>query len=345
MEEKIVPNSTNTDNESLINSSSSASDSAGTGSNKAYQGRKYLITINNPIDHGFSHDAIKEVLFKSNPAYFCMADEIGDNGTPHTHAFAYFTSPVRFNTLRTRFNGCAHIDPAYGTCEQNRDYVAKSGIHAEGDKAHTSVPGTFEEWGTMPVSNVGRNDKMAVLLEDIKAGKSNTEIIEATPGFGFRAKDIDALRQSILADKYSAEFRTVQVIYIHGPAGTGKVRMIYKAHEAKDICCITTYREGRTDIFDSYRGQPVLVLDEFRSQIPISALLRYIDILPVMLPARYSDKVACYDTVYIVSTLPLGMQYMNEQRKEPDSWAELVRRINKVIEFIADGTFRECTLN
>lgn len=39
--------------------------------------RKYNITINNPIEHGYSHEKIKRILSTSNYIYFCMCDEIG----------------------------------------------------------------------------------------------------------------------------------------------------------------------------------------------------------------------------------------------------------------------------
>ncbi len=61
------------------------------------QSRKWQITINNPIEKGFSHDKIKEVLeeFKTL-IYWCMSDEIGENGTFHTHIYIHSKSAIRF---------------------------------------------------------------------------------------------------------------------------------------------------------------------------------------------------------------------------------------------------------
>ena len=38
-----------------------------------------MIVINNPIEHGFTHDRIKKIL-KGMPSviYWCMSDEIGN---------------------------------------------------------------------------------------------------------------------------------------------------------------------------------------------------------------------------------------------------------------------------
>lgn len=60
------------------------------------QSRKWLITINNPVEHGFSHDHIREAMEKfSGCLYWCMCDETGDEcETLHTHIFSVFKSAV-----------------------------------------------------------------------------------------------------------------------------------------------------------------------------------------------------------------------------------------------------------
>ena len=42
--------------------------------------------------------------------------------------------------------------------------------------------------------------------------------------------------------------------------------------------------------FDNYRGQDVIVFDEFRSGINFSLFLQLIDAYPVELPCRYNNK-------------------------------------------------------
>ena len=46
---------------------------------KDSQSRKWMITINNPLDKGFSHDKIKDVLSTiRNLDYWAMCDENGN---------------------------------------------------------------------------------------------------------------------------------------------------------------------------------------------------------------------------------------------------------------------------
>ena len=94
---------------------------------KDTQSRKWQLTINNPVEHGFTHDKIKDLIYLMKPViYWCMADEIGEEGTYHTHIFICGRSGIRFSTLKRAFES-AHIEMAKGTSLQNKAYVSKTG--------------------------------------------------------------------------------------------------------------------------------------------------------------------------------------------------------------------------
>lgn len=301
------------------------------------QSRKWALVINNPLEAGLDHAAIREILYRFSPAYFCMADEIATTGTYHTHIFLFSPSPMRFSTVKNRFS-TAHIEKAYGSAKANRAYILKEGHWADTDKAETSVSGTFEEWGDPPAEKEEEAPEMFKLIQDLRAGKSVMEIIEDNPKLAFRIREIETLRQAILEEKYSAENRALEVTYLYGASGTGKTRGIFEKHDRKSICRITDYG-GRNGVrFDAYHCQDVLVLEEFHSQIPISAMLNYLDIYPLTLPARYTDRIACYTKVYITSNIPLEEQYRDIQRYQMETWRAFLRRVQNVIEYLRDGS-------
>lgn len=301
------------------------------------QSRKWNITINNPETVGLNHKAIVEKLKLFCPRYYCLADEIATTGTPHTHIFLLSDSPIRFSTIKNRLP-VAHIERAYGSAQDNRDYVRKGGKWADSDKAETVVAGTFQEWGDMPSEKAEKAPLMVQVIEDIKNGKTTAQIIEDNPALAFRVSDIDKLRQTLLADKYMRENREVEVTYIYGATGAGKTRSIFEKHSPMDVCRITNYGSKRGINFDGYSAQPVLVFEEFASQIPVEDMLSYLDIYPVYLPARYSDRVACYTQVYITSNIPLEQQYTDVQWERWETWKAFLRRIGKVVEYKADGS-------
>ena len=120
---------------------------------------------------------------------------------------------------------------------------------------------------------------------------------------------------------------------------------IYQKHRASDICRITAYRRNTGINFDSYHGQSVLVFEEFASQIQIEDMLNYLDIYPLMLPARFNDKVACYDTVYITSNISLSEQYSEVQHYKPETWKAFIRRINFLVEYTDVNTYTVTEIN
>jgi len=305
--------------------------------NNHTQSRKWVLTINNPLEIGLNHNVITEILMQFAPAYFCLSDETATTGTYHTHIFIYSHSPIRFSTLKNRLP-TAHIEQAYGSAIQNKNYILKSGKWENDEKSETIIEGTFFEYGVLPTEKTEAVPKMNKLIENIRAGKNTSEIIDDTPNFAFRIRDIDILRQTLLSEKYTTENRNLTVSYIFGASGAGKTRGIYQAHNPHDVCRITNYRTGRGISFDGYNGQSVLVFEEFHSQIPIEDMLNFLDIYPLYLPARYNDRIACYETVYITSNVPLIEQYKTIQQKKPETWQAFLRRIHAVIEYHHDGS-------
>lgn len=301
------------------------------------------ITINNPEEHGYTEEKTTQILTQSRIRYACMSREIGDNGTEHIHLYVLFPSARRFSTLKKRFPK-AHIEKAYGDPYDNRDYIRKEGKWKDTAKAETSVEGSFREFGEIPDSYILGMPEMDEIYEDIKNGISTSDILENHPKHLFKVNSIDAVRQAYLSDKYREHLRAVVVTYIYGATATGKTRSIFKRYAPEQICRITTY--GKNGVkFDSYRGENVLVFEEFASQIPIEEMLNYLDIYPIMLPARYNDKVACFTKVYITSNLPINRQYVAAQEHKPKTFQAFLRRINYFEHFKADGTVEKTTLN
>ena len=309
------------------------------------QSRKWQLTINNPADCELDQQRIVDLLQRFRPAYCCMADEIASTGTYHTHAYLFSHSPIRFSTIKNRFP-TAHIEKASGTSKENRDYIRKEGKWAVTSKVETCVPDTFLEFGELPSEAEEAAPKMHQLLQDVTDGVSTQEIIRGNPSFAFKSREIDQLRDTMNAERYEKENRDVKVYYLYGETGSGKTRGIYERHDPADVCRITDYGTKVGGVrFDAYHGQSVLVFEEFRSQIPIAAMLNYLDVYPLKLPARYSDRTACYTTVYITSNIPLIEQYTDIRRYEAETWKAFLRRINTVFEYRQGGFVREVPNN
>lgn len=307
-------------------------------SHKNIQGRKWQLTINNPLSHNLYPEAIKQKLFVFNSlSYFCFAYEIGlETGTEHVHIYFVSDVPIRFSTIKKRFPA-AHIERTVGTSKENRDYIRKEGRWENDPKKDTSIPDSFFEWGELPTERQGERSDLNLLYEYIKDGLTDFEILERCPMFMLRLNDIARARMTVRQEQYKNTFRNLEVAYIFGPTGTGKTRGVMEKDGYSAVYRVTDYNNP----FDGYNGQEVLVLDEYRSQLKISEMLNILDGYPLELRCRYSNKIACFTKVYIISNIELKEQYSNIQVHEPATWEAFLRRIHKVIEYFPDGHFHE----
>lgn len=290
------------------------------------QTRKWQLTINNPADT-YNHDVIKAILSDIKPlVYWCMCDEIGEQGTYHTHIFLAFSNVYRFTALKKRFE-TAHLEVAKGTCGQNRDYITKSGKWEKDKKAETNLYETFEEFGNMPMERQGQRNDIHDLYDMIKQGMSNYDILELNPTYMLQIEKIERARQIVREEQFKEQFRELDVTYVSGEAGTGKTRGVMESFGYSNVYRVTDYLHP----FDSYKGQDVIAFEEFHSSLKIENMLNYLDGYPLEIPCRYLNKIACYTKVYLISNIDLEEQYRGIQMEFPDTWKAFLRRLKKVI--------------
>lgn len=171
-------------------------------------------------------------------------------------------------------------------------------------KKDTRVPGEHPlAKGEITLSEQGKRSDLEELREIILAGSmSLDELIIDHPLAASYTRMCQALIRARDAKKWKNELRLdLRVTVIFGETGTGKTRTLYQDNQFKDVCRVTHYGSGK---FDHYSGHSILALDEFAGQIPIQELLTLCDIYPLELPARYEDKIAAYQDVYILSNTP-----------------------------------------
>lgn len=305
------------------------------------QSRKWNMTINNPLEKGWTHDKLKDALQNiASMVYFCMGDEIGEDKTFHTHIYFVSNNPKPFTTMKNFFPE-AHLVSPDGTSQQNRNYVFKEGVKfnknpetGEYDytdsqgKRHTGThyDSSNEEYGDLPQERQGARTDIADLYEMIKDGYSNVDIMEQNPKYLMCLDKVERARQSYRESQYSDTWRNIEVVYIFGITGSGKTRSVMDQYGYSNVYRVSDYAHP----FDSYRGQDIILFEEFRSSLPISDMLKYLDGYPVELPARYMNRVACFTKVFFCTNIDLREQYPNVQKEEKETWLAFLRRIHYV---------------
>lgn len=314
---------------------------------KDTQAAAYTMCCNNPLDKDYTHEKIKELL-QSIPKvdYWCLCDEIGEQGTPHTHIYFHAKQGIRHSTLRNKFPKI-DIQVSQGTAQQNRDYIRKEGAYIDSEKKETNLIDTFEEWGTLPVSKQGRRTDLELLYELVKDGKTDAEILEICPETAIKHIDkIGRLRQAYLVDKYSNITRAnLKVNFIFGTTGTGKTSGVLAECRKNNWSYfrVTTYDHP----YDAYTNQFAIIYDEFYGQIPLSSMLDALDIHATELSARYHSRTACYEIAFIISNVCFEDIYPEVQKdpNQAEKYAAWVRRFTGYVkEYTKDGVITYPTM-
>ena len=258
--------------------------------------------------------------------------EIGESGTPHLQGYVYFKNPKSkkgcINFWEMIFGHTkTHVEPRYKftTCAQAWTYCTPEYPGKEDDNPVTS-------WGERPIEGVS-DDPWASIMQMVKDGFSDLEIIEAWPGHGIRNRAaIGQYRLALAREKVS--WTEMDVTYISGPSGCGKTRSILYDENGQynhDVYRVTDKKHP----WDGYNGQKIVLFEEFRSSYKIEEMLNWIDGHPCELPARYAPKMKLFDTVYIVSNWKFEEQYIGQQtghEGKRESFAAFKRRITTFVD-------------
>lgn len=312
------------------------------------QARKYQLTINNPQDKGLTHEEIKRRLGELRSVeYFCLADEVGEEGTPHTHVYLVARSPIRFSTIKKKFD-TAHIETARGSNMENRAYVAKSGEKWV-EKAATSVPGTFEEYGDLPPDRQpGERTDLDEIAELIEAGQTPNQIMAQY--FPWRRYE-KMIRSGYFAKRRdeTPTVREVKVHYLVGESGSGKsytYTTLCEEQGEEAVFFLTDYDGGG---FDNYNGEPILFMDEYKGQFRFAHFLVLTDKYKSQIHARYANVVSLWNEIYITSVFPpeeLYKKMVEEDIQGRDKQKQLMRRITDITYCFIDenGAYQKHTI-
>mgnify|MGYP001384038887 CR=1 FL=1 len=301
------------------------------------QSRKWQLTFNNPVDHGWTHDKIVEALEDiTSVVYWCMCDEIGHEGTYHTHLFIAFQNPKLFTVLANKFPN-QHRENVHGTSQQNRDYILKDGekfnkqpdgsydyVDDKGVRHHgVNFSDTFLEWGEMPREHQGKSKDVDRIYSMLKDGASNLEIVDAVPSAMLNLEKVERTRSMLRDSEFANSWRKLEVTYIFGKTGSGKTRFVMDTYGYSNCYRVTDYKHP----FDTYDGQDVIIFEEFRGGLKHGDMLNYLDGYPLLLPCRYFNRQACYTKVYIITNISPDSQYLNVDEASRQAF---FRRIHKV---------------
>ena len=289
---------------------------------KDKKSRSWVFTLS--AEHVSEEELIKEL----NGYTWIGQLERGEGGYEHYQGYIENATPIRFSTLKKKFP-TIHLEVRKGTQLQAYEYATKEETRAGRILGNMEKP--HEE------QKRGRGKTLEKLHERIRNGEKVDDIIQTSPEAipHYRnLRELENVVQRTAARKNT--YRDVRVNYLYGKTGVGKTRYVHETY-AGELFRVTDYKHP----FDNYSGEKVLVLDEFNSQLPIEMMLNLLDGYPTELPARFYNKWAAHDEVWIISNLKLEEMYPAVQESSPEQWEAFLRRIRHYYEMGKDSTMVE----
>lgn len=233
-------------------------------------------------------------------------------GTPHIQGAVYFKAKEQKRQAgMKKIFPRAHLEIMMGSWS-DQNYCLKDGSVIRND-------------GTGP-SQGARNDLLRCKRR-IDEGASELELHEEE--FGTMSKHSKFLMRYRDLKRRKKEYRTwmTEGIWYHGTTGVGKSHKVFEDYDPKTTFIFECEDNGW---WDGYDGEPYVIINEFRGQIPYAQLLDLVDKWPKKVKRRCMEPTPFLaKRVVVTSSLPPDLVYCRQLEK--DSIAQLLRRF-KVIE-------------
>jgi hypothetical protein len=242
-------------------------------------------------------------------------------GYLHWQLYLETRSALRFSTLRKLFPK-GRYKPARDTRIQCVRYCTRE------DKRAASRAVINLGQLDLTLKQGKRTDLDSYSEQILLEGKSAHEVIHDDPRAVIYASHLEKLELIRDRETWGKKFREIEVHYMHGGTRTGKTSALFETYGYEAICRVPNWKNP----FDGYRGQDILLLDEYNTSVPMVDLLKILEGYPLEVSARCSDKIAKFTKVFIVSNLELSEQHQTIQHEHPKQWAALGARLTSVSE-------------
>lgn len=250
-------------------------------------------------------------------------------GLEHLHCV--FESEKTFRPLSAlkKLFPKVHIEITKGNKKQVEDYINKVGKFEEKGEKIIAKSQVGEIKGCQGKrTDLIRPDQ---IKEFILEGKKPQEIFWEYPQT-LKSKGVVETLFYIHRKNTTPICRKVNVHWLFGSTACGKSYSYVELCEKYGVSEV--YRvNDYANPFDTYQGEKILFLDEFRGNLPYGTLLGLLDVYQGQVRARYNDKVGLWSDIYITSPYTPFELYQNvsERNDDIDKLEQFIRRIDDIV--------------
>lgn len=284
--------------------------------------REWCFTINNWTETDYN----QAVEMKNDARYLIFAKEIGEQGTPHLQGYVYFDNAKSLKRMK-KYLPRANLSERYvdSTAENCAKYCKKGEQpHAEWvalkDKGQNyGKNADFEEYGQ--IKQQGKRVDLIEIKNEIVAGRDVEDIMMETPEIYHQyGRTLDKIQDVVLRRKTRTQF--TKGIWIHGASGNGKSELVFKNYSHTHSYVWKKDKEWQ----DGYKQQPLVIIDEFRGQLPFWKLLELADQWTNCWIERRGKEAMPFTSEMVCITSSLKPEEIYKNLDANDKWIQFKRR-------------------
>lgn len=203
--------------------------------------------------------------------------------------------------------GKCHTEIIRGTLLSNDVYCSKQA--------------TLNELGVRPQQGLRNIAEMATAIRE---GSTTVDEILAEDPMAFHqyGRTLLAVSDSVALGQRRSEM--TKGVWLYGATGVGKTHKAYEL--AKEVSEIEPYMyTDDRGWWDTYAGQPVVIVDDFRGSIPYGQLLRLVDKWQTSVSRRGRPPMP-FTSKMVIITSSLSPEGVYNNLAQEDSLAQLHRR-------------------
>lgn len=276
--------------------------------------RNTCITWNNPKDYVPQFNAQKMT-------YLVYQYEIGSKmGTPHWQMYVELKNPQTYKGIQKIFGAPVSCQDRRGTADQAADYCKKERTRA---KSPLGLLGP-QEFGEMSKQGE-RTDLQELANRIMQGGITADEILEKqTDTYHMYGRTIEKLEDLYMRRQYRTEM--TQGIWIHGETDVGKSHSGWTKYP-NDMVYDKLFNEKELDWWDGYKGEPVVLLNDFRGEMKYGQLLNLLDKWPHKVSRRGREPTPFMAKLVIITSPSHPAKVYRRQNEKEDSIKQLERRL------------------
>lgn len=289
------------------------------------------------IEQALDHNAVKD--------YACILhdkdeNENGELKKPHWHICIRFKDSVPTSSI------CSWFGITENYINKIRGRFADALVYL----THKNAPDKYQYLDEEVISNFDFRKEVETLNSRKADAGRRQEIVELITNGIIRefnyteyisAQEYDKFKKSIdnafnyRRDKLEGSDRNMQVIYIYGNAGTGKTTYAKELAQQNDYSYYIS--SGSNDLFDNYKGQDCIILDDVRpNSMELSDFLKILDnYTQSTVKSRYKNKLLECKLMIITTSMSLEAFFRGLYSDSPEDSSQLRRRCELVVKMTA----------